>query len=234
MDTPQKRLEWFINEFYPSKTAFARVLGISLQGLVKYLGPKGMEYQSKKKDLELMEAHLNPEWYHTGKGDPWIGDQLANRHIIKDPATQYPLSLHRYSQSNVEPNASLPDRNYINFVQVIANSGDTYTFNITKLGDMKVAIDRQYDKATHIALKMAGELMLPEIPPMATIVVELNREASPHDIVLASIDNQLHCLRYKIIDGKAQLIPDNKKFPTIAMDASVTILGVVVEFYKQY
>lgn len=68
MDTPQERLEYFISKFFQSKTDFAKVLGVTLPNLNKYLGKEGSilgaSYHTK-----MIELNLNPTWYTTGQGN---------------------------------------------------------------------------------------------------------------------------------------------------------------------
>lgn len=67
MNTPQQRLEYFINQRFKSKSEFARKMGDSPQMLNKYLN-QGAVFSNWHKIHRLKELGLNPEWYLTGKG----------------------------------------------------------------------------------------------------------------------------------------------------------------------
>lgn len=64
------------------------------------------------------------------------------------------------------------------------------------------------------------------------LLVDRKLDPRSGDIVVASINGELTVKRYRIVDGKAYLIPENRKYEWIKMDKNTVIIGVVVHLSR--
>lgn len=232
LSTPSQRLEWFIKQNYSSMSEVARIFRVTPQTLKKYIGEGGLEYKNRSMDEKLKTINMNPEWYHAGKGDPKI-DIYHERH----PANKIsePIRRYRYSGSNVENNnLSVPNdsKQYVKFVPPLANNAETYNFNINQ--EYLMQVDRDYGPDTHLAIKIVGNSMEPDMPHLATVIVDRTRKAMPGDFVLATVNNELFVRRYRQDNSGEFLEPSNSEHITLKFDMFTKIIGVVVEVFKRF
>lgn len=85
------------------------------------------------------------------------------------------------------------------------------------------------------ALKVKGESMTnprgwPSFPPGTTIIVDPKRAESPGDLVIAQLDDEAEATFKRLVHdgGRQYLVPLNPQYPTLPIDRSTTICGVVV------
>ena len=72
MDTPQQRLQAFINQHFTSRIEFCNKIGMRNDTLTKYIG-KGTSVIGKKYHERLSNVGLNLSWYFTGEGEMLSG-----------------------------------------------------------------------------------------------------------------------------------------------------------------
>jgi hypothetical protein len=77
MDTPSRRLEFFIKQRFNSRIEFCNKIGIRNDSLSKYIGEGENKSVFGKKYYErLVNLGLNFDWYLTGKGEMLIEDDV--------------------------------------------------------------------------------------------------------------------------------------------------------------
>lgn len=69
LDTPQERLEHFVNKRFKTKTEFAKKIGISSQSLSRYLQKGNYVFKDYKYLERLKGQDLNLDWYLYGSGE---------------------------------------------------------------------------------------------------------------------------------------------------------------------
>lgn len=69
MDTPQKRLKYFINQKFAKQKDFAELIGFTPSDLNKYIGNGKSVFENHEKIVKLSNLGLNVHWYKTGEGE---------------------------------------------------------------------------------------------------------------------------------------------------------------------
>ncbi len=81
--------------------------------------------------------------------------------------------------------------------------------------------------------RVKGDSMIGSgIFPGDYLLVDRKLDPKSGDIVVASVDGELTVKRYRIVDGRAYLIPENRKYEWIKMDKNTVIVGVVVHLSR--
>ncbi len=85
------------------------------------------------------------------------------------------------------------------------------------------------------ALEVKGDSMTnprgwPTFPPGVRIVVDPDKAAQPNSLVIAQIDGETEATFKRLVQdgGRSYLVPLNPQYPTLPIDRSITICGVVV------
>lgn len=92
-ETPQKRLESFIDKEFKTKTDFAKKIGILPQSLSKYVGNGKSVLRSYDVIDKLKQYGLNLEWYFDGKGEMLIEGKSRNEKEASTVEEAYELVL---------------------------------------------------------------------------------------------------------------------------------------------
>jgi len=221
--TPAERLEYWIAKNYKTKAEFCRAIGINPTSINKYTGSgEKKSVFGNKYQKELRKTGLNYHWYVTGEGEPDIS-----------PEEEENTPNGVQEESNVY-SATLPDGLFVRFVNVPANAGEGYNFDDEP--ELLLNIERKYDPKRHIAMKVVGDSMMPELPNMTTVIIDIAREPRTNDIVLALVNGIMYVKRLMFEGDKRILKSDNPNYNSIIINGenNATIKGVVVETFKKY
>lgn len=84
-------------------------------------------------------------------------------------------------------------------------------------------------------LRVSGDSMIDAgINPGDLVVIEETREPKEGEIVVAEIDGEFTLKYFKRWDGRAVLVPANKRLPVITPSESLEIIGKVVSVVRKY
>ncbi|MBX3045180.1 MAG: hypothetical protein KIT33_15810 [Candidatus Kapabacteria bacterium] len=115
LNTPQKRLRYFVEKYFDKKKDFAIAIGIKPQDLTPYINTKEestgkrITLTDHKKIERIKELGLNPEWYVSGEGSPLLSKSSGN--IMLDVDTKaVTFYLPDISNMTIEQLFSLKDR----------------------------------------------------------------------------------------------------------------------------
>lgn len=109
LDTPQQRLEAFINKRFKSKTEFAKKIGILPQSLNRYVNNAKYVFRDYNHIEKLKETGLNIDWYLNGEGDMldsdtpqsrlkrFIAEKYGTQKAFADALGETPVYLNHYT-----------------------------------------------------------------------------------------------------------------------------------------
>lgn len=89
------------------------------------------------------------------------------------------------------------------------------------------------DEKDVFSLRIKGDCMEPVLRDGEHTFILPHRRPVDKDVVLAQFDGESTLKRYRVIDGIAWLVPENKKYSRIKVTKHVTIKGVARGAYRK-
>lgn len=102
LDTPQKRLKWFIDTQFAKQKDFAEEMGIAPGDVPKYTKPGGSVLSMPEKMQKLHQMGLNLNWYYTGEGDSLTSTNIMVDESLPDDDVQKQLSILRRAVNDLK------------------------------------------------------------------------------------------------------------------------------------
>lgn len=102
LDTPQKRLKWFIDTRFERQNKFAEKMEMSTGDVPKYTKPGGSVLSSPEKVKKLLDMGLNLNWYFTGVGDSLLNPDSEAEIPSKDADLQQQINSLRRTVNDLK------------------------------------------------------------------------------------------------------------------------------------
>ncbi|MEI7505139.1 MAG: S24 family peptidase [Paludibacter sp.] len=217
LDTPQKRLEYYIKQVFHTKTRFAEAMGMIPSDVSKYTAIDGSIFSSSEKYRKLSNLGLNMTWYITGDGEmmiPTTKEDLLPHEEVDDEELQDFLEIEVYD------------------IPANANVGSLVSFYDLPYSTKKLGLSMKLNNKTTKAVRVSGNSMVQDgLEHGGVVVYDFKAFPRPGDIVIAVLNNVVLVKRYSVNEkGFIEFHTSDDRIQTIIVneiDDKLKILGVV-------
>ena len=234
LNTPQKRLKYFINQNFNSRIEFCNKIGMRNDTLTKYINESNNIIGKKYRD-RLINLGLNYNWYMFGKGGMLLKNseyQTTNKYsIVVEPNVS---ELYNINIDELQEFAEIP----LYLVSAQAITTNTFvSFDDLPVFKTNVGFGLKVNPKTTKAIFVTGDsLSEARIYSGETVVFDIVQEPKNNDLVICNLNGNLIIKKYEFKDGIIYLHSAYNGIKPIIInhiDDKFKILGIVIGVYRQ-